>query len=517
VVYTIDSLFSIHSAFVVANGVIVDIGNDADMLTYEASEKIDLKGKFIYPGFHDGHCHFYGFGSDLRKIWLTGTTSFEAVLDTLKLHANSEKDNWIFGRGWDQNDWESKNYPEKSALDSLFPQTPVFLLRIDGHAALVNQAALDLAGVNEQTKVNGGLIGISNGKLTGILIDSAVDLVYNIIPQPEQNDKIEALLNAQKHCFAVGITTVTDAGLENGGLKWEIINLIDSLQKTGQLQMRVNAMASLQEKDFYKSKGKIETASLTVQGFKLYADGSLGSRGACLLQPYTDSPGHYGFLIHSPTELEKIAAEVASMGFQLNTHCIGDSSHRVMLKIYEKQAGTKSDHRWRIEHAQVIDPADYSYYQKNKIIPSVQPVHATSDMYWAEDRLGPDRIKNAYAYKEFLDQNKIIVSGSDFPVENINPLHGFFAAVARKDHKFYPEKGFFPQHKLSREETIKSFTIWPAYAAFKEQEWGTLTIGKVADFVVLDQDLMQSPEMDLLKTTVLSTYIGGKQVYSLDQ
>jgi len=512
-VYTMDSAFSIHTGFAVRDGKIIATGSDKEMLAYNAKTKTDLKGKFVYPGFQDAHCHFYGYGDDLKKIWLIGTPSFSAILDTLKNNKSKQIGGWIFGRGWDQNDWDKKVYPDKAKLDSLFPSIPVFLLRIDGHAALVNQMALDAAGITTDTKISGGEITQVNGKLTGLLIDNAVDLVYKIIPVPSKAEKITSLLAAQKNCFEVGLTSVTDAGIESTGLKSDLISLIDSLQKTDALKMRINAMAAIEEFEHYKSSGKIRTNSLNVQSFKLYADGSMGSRGACMLKPYSDQPGHSGFLLHSPEYLDSLAKLVASIGFQLNTHCIGDSSQRLMLQIYEKYTQGLPDHRWRIEHAQVINLADTIYYKRNHVIPSMQPTHATSDMYWAEDRVGSERIKGAYALKTLMDQNGIIAAGSDFPVEGINPLFGFYAAVSRKDQKGFPENGFQKENALTREQALKAMTIWAAYAAFNESLTGSLEKGKFADFVILEEDLMKVPEEKLWQLKVETTFIGGTQVF----
>ncbi|HEX5001068.1 MAG TPA: amidohydrolase [Bacteroidia bacterium] len=512
-IYTVDSLFTVVTAFAIKDGKIVATGSDEAILKYDAPIKTDLKGAFVYPGFHDAHCHVYGYGIDLTKINLVGTTSFSAVIDTVNLHNEKRTGGWIFGRGWDQNDWEEKTYPDKAILDSLYPDIPVFLLRIDGHAALVNTKALQLAGINETTEVSGGELIKSGKHLTGIILDKAVDLVYEIVPKPDVKAQINALMQAQSDCFAVGLTHVTDAGIENGGEKYDLIKRIDSLQQSGKLKLRMNVMADLSELNLYTNSPKIKTPSLSVTGFKVYADGALGSRGACLLQPYSDEPNHYGYLIHSPKTLDSIAGVVAQTDYQLNTHCIGDSAQRLMLQLYSKYLKGDTNRRWRIEHAQVIDTADLHYYRDAHILPSVQPTHATSDMYWAEDRLGPVRVKGAYAYKWLMEQNGMVAAGSDFPVEYINPLFGFYAAVSRKDQKGFPAKGFQPENALTRQEALRAMTIWAAYAAFNENETGSLTIGKYADFVITDQDLMTAPEPLLWQTKVIATYVGGEHVY----
>ena len=510
VVYTLNDSAPVVQGFAVKNGKILALGTNEELQGIRASRHVDLDGRSVYPGFYDAHCHFYGYAVDRRKIWLTGTKSFNDVLDTLVLHRDRLFMGWLFGRGWDQNDWVDKAYPDRRQLDSLFPDIPVFLLRIDGHAALVNSKALSICGITADTRVEGGKVEVRNGRPTGLLIDNAVDLVKRKIPSPGRELETAALLEAQQMCFAVGLTSLVDAGLDPG-----TIDLIDSLQKAGVLKMRVNAMVSYSPKNLslYKSRGRYRTERLHVCSFKLYADGALGSRGACLMHDYADLPGHKGFLLSSPDSLNSVARQVREMGFQLNTHCIGDSANHLLLKLYAGVLKGKNDLRWRIEHAQCLAPDDFSLFRDFSIIPSVQPVHATSDMYWAGDRLGKDRLKTAYAYKRLLQQNGFIAAGSDFPVEEINPLFGYYAAVARMDQKGFPEGGFQKSDALTREEALKAMTIWAAYSSFEENERGSLSSGKDADFVVLDGDLLKSPEKDLFKLKVSQTWIAGEQVY----
>ncbi len=511
-IYTVDSGFKTIEAFAVKDGKIVATGSKEEILKYDADSTVDLKGKFVYPGFIDAHCHFYGYGVDLKKINLTGTKSYQAVLDTLITYKDKKFSGWIFGRGWDQNDWEVKEYPDKTQLDSLFPDVPVLLLRIDGHAAIINQKAIDIAKLTPATKIDGGYLAVNNGKLTGLLIDNAVDLVKDLVPLPSRASEIEALLAAQKNCFAVGLTTIDDAGLH-----YPVILLVDSLQKAGQLKMRYYAMITYNDsnKKFFYQNGKIKTDRLNVCSFKLYGDGALGSRGACLIKSYEDMPNHHGFLLHRQDSFQIIADEVAAHDFQLCTHAIGDSANRLMLNAYGKALNGK-DKRWRIEHAQVVDSADFILFNKFKIIPSVQPTHATSDMYWAEDRLGKQRVKTAYAYAQLLKSYGMIASGSDFPVEEINPLFGFYAAVVRRDKQNYPDFGFQSENALSRIDALKAMTIWAAYANFEEKEKGSIEVGKFADFVVLDKDLLTSPPSELWQIKVLETYVGGEKVFSAE-
>ena len=510
-IYTIDSKFSIAEAMAVKNGKIIETGTSHEILNaYTANEIVNVNQKPVYPGFIDAHCHFLGYGLSMQTLDLVNTTSFDEVIKRVVMHHKLNPLQWISGRGWDQNDWAIKEFPVKDTLDKLFPDNPVFLSRIDGHAALVNQHAWDLVLKPLQNELIGGEVVMKDGKFTGILIDNAMDYVSKLIPAPSENEKIKALINAQKNCFAVGLTTVDDAGLD-----FEDINLIESLQKNNNLKMRIYAMVTASEKNkehFFK-KGIYKTDKLNVCSFKLYADGALGSRGACLLAPYSDLPHHSGFLLYEKSYYEDFAQQILEHGFQMNTHCIGDSANKLILEIYAMHLKEKNDKRWRIEHCQVLHEDDFNMFNAYSIIPSVQPTHATSDMYWAEKRLGPERIKNAYAFNKLLYQNGIIACGSDFPVESINPLLGFYAAVSRKDVNGYPNNGFQTENSLSREEALKSMTIWAAYANFEDHEKGSIEKGKFADFVILDENIMTIQEQKIPETKVISTYLNGEKVF----
>ncbi len=509
-IYTVDTTFSTTEAFVVKDGKFLETGTaEALQEKYDFKDKLDAEGKTILPGFIDAHAHFYRMGLQQQKVDLTGTNSFKEVLDRIVAFQKERNVNFITGRGWDQNDWEVKEFPSKEKLDSLFPDTPVAITRIDGHALLVNQAALDKAGITINTKAEGGAIEIKNGQLTGILIDNPMSLVYDSVEEPSKKEQIQALMDAQKISFSYGLTTVVDAGIDK-----KTIQLIDSLQKAGSLKTRIYAMISNTKEnlDFYLGKEPIKTERLNVRSVKFYGDGALGSRGAALMEPYSDLDGHYGALLSPVADFKKTAQRVANSRFQMNTHAIGDSANRLVLKTYDELLKGKNDRRWRVEHAQVIDSADFKYFSKN-IIPSVQPTHATSDMYWAEDRLGADRIKGAYAFKKLLDQAGIVALGTDFPVEEVSPFYTFYASTARKDLKNYPEGGYRMEQALSREETLKGMTIWAAYANFEEKEKGSIETGKFADFIILDKNIMEVDENEIPNIKVLQTYVNGEKVY----
>jgi predicted amidohydrolase YtcJ len=514
-IYTVDKAFSKQEAMAVKNGKVVATGNTKSIFElYDAPVKTDLNGKTVLPGLYDAHTHFYYYALGLKEVDLIGTRSFEQVISTVVDFARKTKTPWIKGRGWDQNDWKEKEFPSKDSLDILFPDKPVFLARIDGHAALANQKALDIAGVTADLSIEGGVFEtkLVNGKkiLTGILVDNAVDFVSKHIPEPSSNEKLETLMEAQRNCFEVGLTSVVEAGITK-----KIVDFIDSLQSTGQLKMKIYAMLKPDALNFeyYLKNGPVFKDKLTVNSFKVYADGALGSRGACLLSAYNDKKKEIGFLLSHPDTLEAYAKKIAASKFQMNTHCIGDSANRFILNLYNKVLGNNKDRRWRIEHAQVINESDFAKFAINKIIPSVQPTHAISDMYWVYDRLGKERTSNAYAYKKLIEHAGMIAGGSDFPVEGINPFRGIYAAVVRQDLKRIPANGFEPKNKISREEAIKAFTIWAAYAGFEEKIKGSLEAGKAADYIIIDKDVMQCNEYDIPYIKVLKTYSDGVQVF----
>ncbi|MDQ2772813.1 MAG: amidohydrolase [Bacteroidota bacterium] len=513
-VYTVDSTFSKAEAFAVKDGRFVAVGPAAELRAkYQTAQEVDAGGKFIYPGFYDAHCHFYRYALALPSADLVGTNSWKEVI--LKLQHNRQQypqATWLTGRGWDQNDWPSKQFPTKDTLDLLFPDVPVLLTRVDGHAALVNQKALDLAGVTAATPISGGVIARdAQGHLTGLLVDNATRLVSSKIPDPAPAEAARLLLQAQQNCLAVGLTSLADAGLDKAN-----IDQLAALQQLRKLKLRIYAMLNPtpENRAYYLKNGPVLTDQLTINSFKVYADGALGSRGACLVQPYADKPKETGFLLSTEKEFRALATELAASKFQMNTHAIGDSANRLILNIYGAALKGQKDRRWRIEHAQVVTPADMPKFGQFGIVPSVQPTHATSDMYWAGERLGPARLKTAYAYAELLKQYGQLALGSDFPVEAINPLYGFHAAVARQDAKNFPAAGFQMENAISREQALRGMTTWAAHAAFEEKRKGQITAGMLADFVVLDIDLLTAPKEQLRGAQVLQTWIGGERVWA---
>lgn len=510
-IYTVNYTFDRAEAFAVRDGRFVAVGNQADLMRlYPKSPRVDLQGAFVYPGFYDAHCHFISYAAHQLELDLVGTTSWTDVLQRTRDYAEKHPQGWIVGRGWDQNDWSQKTLPDNSELNRLFPDRPVLLRRIDGHAGMANDYALRLAGITAQTQMTGGQVVVQAGKPTGLLLDEALTRVENIIPPPAKDQWVPAIRSLEQQCFAVGLTSLIDAGLKKHAL-----DLADSLYRNNLLRIRLYAMIAGDDpaKDSLLKRGPFISDRFTVRSVKYFADGALGSRGALLLKPYSDQNSTHGISVSSADYLQQQARLCNQYGFQMCTHAIGDSANRLVLRIYGKELKGPNDKRWRIEHCQVIAPDDFKLFGQYNIVPSVQPVHATSDMYWAMERLGIYRIKGAYAYRNLLKQNGWLAIGSDFPVENINPLHGFYAAVVRKDQRHFPPDGFLPENALTREEALKGMTIWAARSCFQEKELGSIEPGKLADFVVLKHDLLTAPADSLFAIPVLATYVNGEQVY----
>jgi predicted amidohydrolase YtcJ len=508
-IYTVDRVNSRAEAMAIRDGKLIAIGSMKSIsATYESAKMLNVKGKYVYPGFIDAHCHFVGYALGLQYVDLLGCKSFDEVMGRLTASGTAGQGKWLVGRGWDQNLWVEKSFPDNGQLNSAFPDVPVMLIRVDGHVVLANQEALKRAGIGEANKF-GEQVEIRNGRLTGILSETAADLMRETVPPPTGDELLGLLQRAEKQCFSVGLTMVSDAGLD-----YHQVQELDTYQRNGRINMQVYAMLTPNEKNLngFVRHGIYQTGKLTVRSIKIYADGSLGSRTARLKLPYSDAPSGSGIIVTSPDSIKVLCRIAHEHGYQVNTHCIGDSATSLMLKIYGDELKGRNDLRWRIEHTQVVDMNDLHLFGDYSVVPSVQATHATSDMKWAEARLGPDRIHGAYAYKALMNQNGWIANGTDFPIEHISPLLTFYAAVARKDLGGFPANGFMMENALSREEALRSITIWAAKADFMELSKGSLEVGKDADFVVLDQDIMEVREGQIPGIKVLETYIGGAGV-----
>lgn len=513
-IYTCDKDFSVYNAMAIRDGKILQVGPEREILNgYSCDQIIDAELKPVYPGFYDAHCHFWGYANTFNTIDLRESKSFNEVISKVITFCKTNNSEWITGRGWDQNLWQNTAFPDNDSLSILFPDTPVLLRRIDGHGAIANRKALALAGITTETSVEGGQIMIRNGHLTGVLIDNAVELVVNVIPELDADKKLTLLKKAEYKLFEQGLTTINDAGItaiqRKDFLKW---------YQNGDLTIKNYAMLFPEEDnlDYVLENGMYDSCHLHINSFKLIADGALGSRGACLIEPYSDSLDHFGTILRSKEKIESIAKFANNVNFQLNTHCIGDSANRLLLQVYQNTIGSKPDHRWKIEHAQILHPTDFSFFEYLGVIPSVQPTHCTSDMDWVEERIGAERLPYAYAYKTLLNKAGLIALGTDFPIENISVLETYFAAVTRAKKTDQQGKTFNPKEQLSRQEALLGITRWAAFSNFEDQTRGSLEAGKEADFVILTKDIMTVPDAEILNTFVYSTYLDGQVVYTAE-
>lgn len=512
-VYTVDSQFSKATAFAVKGGKFIDVGSNKSILRkYKPKMSFDAQKKSVYPGFIDGHCHFLGYGENkVRYADLRGCKSFDEVLQRLEKHDVANSSEWLLGRGWDQNLWENPEFPDNKTLGMRFPDKKVLITRIDGHAVLVTDNVLEELGLNGNSVVDGGQIILNEDKKpTGILLDNAADLAKNIIPSLDNMQKTKALRVSQRDCFALGLTGVTDAGLTIDDIK-----TIDDLQQCGVLKMKINAMINPDDEtmDYFINSGVVEKNRLTVRSVKIYADGALGSRGAKLIEPYSDAPETDGLVVASEDFYNHVCEKAYNAGYQVCCHAIGDGGVRMILNVYSKYLKGSNDLRWRVEHSQIVNPADLHLFGDFNIVPSIQATHCTSDWSWASERIGNERIENAYAYKTLLEQNGWIVNGTDFPIEHISPFYTFYASVARKDLDGNPADGFQMENALTREEALKSMTTWAAKSYFAENKIGSIEIGKDADFVILNDDIMTMPIDEVPNVKVQNTFVNGELVY----
>jgi hypothetical protein len=519
-IYTADVNRPLAEALAVRGGRIAFVGSARGALALAGprTEKLDLAGRTVVPGIVDAHAHLLGLGQALRTVDLVGTRSYEEVVARVAERANRARPGeWIRGRGWDQNDWADTRFPTHATLSRAVPNNPVYLTRVDGHAALVNAKALELAQVTPATAdpTGGRFIRDSSGTPTGVLIDAAQGIVGRVIPAPSRAELREQTLAAIAEANRWGLTGIHDAGVGPEG-----IAVYEELAREGRYQLRNYVMVRSNDEgvDAFMRRGPqngLHGGRLWIRAIKLTADGALGSRGAALLEPYADDPGNTGLITTPPERIKSVAVRALRAGFQLNVHAIGDRANRMVLDQFEAalREVPVADHRFRIEHAQILHYQDIPRFAELDVIPSMQGSHESSDMYWVPARLGWSRSEGAYAWRSLLNTGVVIPNGSDFPVEAVNPLLSFHAFVTRQDAAGYPAGGWFSAQRTTREEALLSMTLWPAYAAFMEQESGTLAAGKYADFVVLDRDIMTVAPEEILGTHVVMTVLGGRTVY----
>jgi predicted amidohydrolase YtcJ len=520
-IYTVDDSHPYVNALTVKGGKVQFIGSTSEAMLQRgpSTTVLDLAGRTVIPGMADAHAHLFGLGRSLRSLDLRETRSYEEIVRLVAARVReTPKGRWIIGRAWDQNKWGDTRFPTGEALSRVSPDNPVALTRVDGHALLANAAALRAAGVTAAVAdpAGGRIERDSSGAPAGVFIDNAMDLVSRAIPPLTHEELSSTLALAVSEANKWGLTSVHDAGEPR-----EVLDVFEELGKANKLNLRVYAMigddaAALDHYFQIGPRGALYDSHLWIRAIKLYADGALGSRGAALLDPYTDDAKNTGLLRTPPAHLREVAVKALEKGFQVATHAIGDRGNRLTLDTYEAalKAVPTVDHRFRVEHVQVLDHADVPRFAALGVIPSMQAAHQASDMYWAGTRLGTSRVYGAYAWRSLLQTGVIIPDGSDFPVERVSPLFSFHAAVSREDDDNWPPGGWFPEQKMTRDEALKAMTIWAAFAGFQEQSMGSLTPGKLADFVVLDRDIMTVPVQSILGTNVLATYIAGRPVYT---
>jgi predicted amidohydrolase YtcJ len=509
-IYTVDEGFEVHDVMLIRNGKIIATGGNSLMQHVQAKETLDLKGASVYPGFIDAHCHFTGYAMDFFKLDLHESRSFLEAIDLMKKFAADNPRQWIEARNWDEHLWTPQSLPDKKSLDLHFPDRPVIMLRVDGHVALCNQKALDLAGIQKQTKVPGGQFEIKNEQLTGFVFDAAIAEIQKKIPPLNHTEALKGMQDLEKKCFAFGLTSLTDCWVKSTDLSH-----LQKAFQSKQLRIPVTCMLEMSKENIqnWMHQKPYQDDHLHIAGFKIFSDGALGSRGACLHEPYLDQANHYGQLSYPQDSLEQMIAQIAKSSYQCCVHAIGDSAVSSILKMYQKYLPSSNQRRWRIEHAQVILLSDTAFFRQWNIIPSVQPTHAMSDMAWAEKRLGAMRLQNAYLLNTLKNQLGWMPLGTDFPVESPDPLKTFIAAVFRKNISGIPQGGFQIKEALSREDALRGMTIWAAKASFDEKYRGSLEKGKWADFVILDTDLMEAPERNVVQSKVLATYSKGQVVF----
>jgi predicted amidohydrolase YtcJ len=522
-VYTVTKKQPKAEAVAIKANRIVFVGSNEDAKKFHAAKIVDLHGRTVVPGFTDSHCHIFGIGEREMRLNLEGTNSLDDFLARVKERVDKTgAGKWITGRGWIETFWKPSQFPTRQDLNKIAPNNPVFLTRADGHASIANSSALKIARIDKNTPDPfGGQILKKDGEPNGMLLDKAQDLVAKNIPKPGEGDREQALLRGIDREVKLGWCEI-----QNAGSYKEDIDLIHKAFEAGKIKIRfVNAVYGPGEdaQNFLREGPTINAFDhhFTQRTIKVLFDGALGSRGGALLKPYSDAPETSGLLREKPEELRPMFEEALRRGIQVETHALGDRANRLILDLYEKafkavppNEGKIREPRWRIEHAQIVDPDDIPRFAKLGVIPSMQPSHAISDLFFAPARLGMDRLVGAYAWQSFIKSGCIIAGGSDAPVERGEPMIEFYAAVARKSVKGESGEGWHPEQAVSREDALKMFTIWPAYAAFQENDKGSIEVGKLADFTVLSQDIMKIPETEILETRNEMTVIGGEIIYS---
>jgi predicted amidohydrolase YtcJ len=516
-IYTMDPRQPRAEAVAIAGGRFAAVGGDETVLATAntSTRRIDAGGATIVPGFQDAHGHVVGLGEALEQLDLRSAKSVDELLDRVRRQAAARPaGEWILGRGWDQNVWPGKAWPTAAALDAAAPDHPVALTRVDGHALVANSRALAAGGVTAATAdpPGGRILRGAGGAPQGVLVDTAQQLVLRRVPPPSADQVTRRIEAADRRLREVGLTAVHDAGVTPGA-----IDRYRSLVAADRIRTRLYVMIAGGSQAWFDRGPLVDPAHrLTVRSVKLMVDGALGSRGAALLEPYADEPGNIGLLVLDAAQLYARTRAAAAAGFQVATHAIGDRGNRVVLDVFERvlrEVPGAQGLRFRIEHAQVLAPADIPRFQALGVIASVQAIHATSDMPWAGARLGPERVRGAYAWRSLVDAGAHLANGSDFPVEPPDPLLGFHAAITRQDASGHPPGGWTPGERLTREEALRAFTLGAAFAAHAERDLGSIEAGKLADLVVLSADIMTIEPAAVLTTTVLRTMIAGETVY----
>ena len=511
-IHCLDDLNTVSEAMAIRNGRIIEVGPERQILNkYTANEYVDAENRSVYPGFVDAHGHMLSYANQKLSVDLVASNSLAEVITRTEKYQQRTQKTFVVGRGWDQSLWKMDSLPDNALLNKAFPTIPVCLYRIDGHAALVNDCLLKMAGIAPGA-IDGGEIVLKNGKCSGLLIDNAMNLLKASIPRYSKSEIKTAILEIQEELLQYGITGVHEAGIE-----YEDIDIFKSLIQSKKLKLNIYAMLlpSEKNKNFAAKNGVYQFQNLSIRSFKLFADGALGSRGALLKESYGDEHQKHGLLTMPILKMQEMSDFCSKIGYQLNTHAIGDSANNIIMNLYKKEYLINKDHRWRIEHAQVVDVKDLHCFGDYAIFPSVQPTHAVSDQRWAEMRLGKERMKGAYAYRSLLEAFGMIAIGTDFPVEATNPFLTIFAATQRKDKNNFPKNGFLMDEQLSLEQVLKGMTIWAAFAAFEENKRGTITKGKEATFFIVQRPIRN--ETTFTPNFSHKTYILGKMVYSDDE